>query len=457
MKFTESGKGWADMRTLLKGGTVVSGNGTREADLVTDGEKIVAVERRYRGKFDRAVNVRDCLLFPGFIDAQTRFDADIGGATTADNFYTGSKAALCGGVTTVLDAARPKAGETLRAALERQRAKADAQTFCDYALHMALPVWNGDIQAELPGIFAQGVSSFLLSTDAPGDRQLYEMLRTLRAYGGTCAIECGNQAVSDALAAEAGDVSPASYPLTNPPALEAEGAARALRIARVAGAPVVIRRVSASETLSEVERARRRGQAAYAETCPQYLLLDESAYRTDAAPLYVCKPPLRERPNQGALWRGLRRGLVQLVSSGHCAFTEVQKRAGTRVPPGLPGVQELAELLYSYGAAERRLSVPDVCRILCESPAKIYGLWPRKGRLAPGADADIVVYDPGDSHVISARNRASAAGYTPYEGFPTAGGVRQVWLRGTLTVDGGRFLPVTPKGLYLRRGRMGRS
>ena len=444
------------MRTLFKGGTVVSGHGTREADLVTDGEKIVAVERRYRGKFDRAVNVRDCLLFPGFLDAQTRFDADIGGATTADNFYTGSKAALRGGVTTVLDVAYPQAGETLRAALKRQRGKADAQTFCDYALHMALPVWNGDMQAELPEIFAQGVSSFLLSTDAPGDRQLYEVLRTLRAYGGTCAIECGNQAVSDALTAEqieAGNVSPAAYPLAYPVALEAEGAARALRIARVARAPVVIRRVSASETLSEVERARRRGQAVYAETCPQYLLLDESAYRTDAAPLYVCKPPLRARWNQEALWRGLRRGLIQFVCSEHCAFTEVQKRAGTRVPPGLPGVQELAELLYSYGAAEHRVSVPDVCRILCENPAKLYGLWPRKGRLAPGADADIVVYDPGDSHVISARDRVSAAGYAPYEGFPTAGGVRQVWLRGTLAVDGGRFLPVTPKGLYLRRGR----
>ena len=456
------------MRILFKGGTIVSGSGTREADLVTDGEKIAAVESRYRGKFDRAVNVRDCLLFPGFIDAQTRFDCDTGGATSADDFYTGGKAALCGGVTTVLDVARPRDGETLRAALERQRNKADAQIFCDYALHMALPVWNDEIQAELPEIFRQGVSSFLFSADAPGDRELYQALRTLRAYGGTCAIECGNQAVSDALSAErvaAGDVAPAAYPLTNPPALEAEGAARALQIARVARAPIVIRRVSCAETLSEVERARRRGQAVCAETSPCYLTLDESAYRTDAAALYVCTPPLRARFNQAALWRGLRRGVIQLVSSEHRAFTTVQKQAGrdnfTRIPSGLPGVQELAELLYSYGAAERRLSVPDVCRILCENPARLYGLWPRKGRLVPGADADIVVYDPGDSHVISARERVSAAGYTPYEGFPTVGGVRQVWLRGTLTADGGRFLPVTPKGLYLRRGkcslRTGRS
>ena len=187
------------MRILFKGGTVVSGSGTREADLVTDGEKIAALEKRYRGKFDRAVNVTGCLLFPGFIDAHTRFDADVDGAATADDFYTGSKAALRGGVTTILDTAYPRTGEALREALRRQREKADAQTFCDYGFHMALPVWNDDIKAELPEMFQQGVSSFLL--DAPGDREFYEALRALRTYGGICETECENRAMSDALTA----------------------------------------------------------------------------------------------------------------------------------------------------------------------------------------------------------------------------------------------------------------
>ena len=434
------------MRVLFKGGTVVSGNGTREADLVTDGEKIAAIEKRYKGAFDLAVNVRGCLLFPGFIDAHTRFDADIDGATTADDFYTGSKAALCGGVTTVLDTASPQAGETLQSALRRQRVKSEGQTFCDYGFHMALPDWNDAIKSELPEIFGQGVSSF--SLDFSNDGKFYEALRTLRDYGGVCETVCVNRAVSDALAAER------AYPLTQPMEMEAESAARALRIARTADAPILIRGVSSAETLLEVTRAYRRGQAAFAETSPQYLTLDESAYRTDAAALYVCTPPLRAKGHQKPLWFALRKGFIQLVSSGHCAFTTTQKRVGRAAPSGLPGVQELAELLYSYGVAEHRLTVQALCVILCENPAKLYGLWPRKGRLAPGADADIVVYDPGDSHVITERNRISAAGYTPYEGFATIGGVRQVWLRGALTVDRGRVLPVTPKGSYLRRGRL---
>jgi dihydropyrimidinase len=448
------------MRTLFTGGAIVSGNGIKEADFITDGEKISVVGNCRREKFDKAVNVSGCLLFPGFVDAHTRFDADMGAATTADDFYTGSKAALRGGVTTILDVACPKSGETLRDALARQRGKADAQTFCDYGFHMALPAWNDGVRAQAPELFREGVSSFLLSTDAPGDRAFYEALRTLSAYGGICAAECGNRAVSDALAAErlaAGDASPAAYPLASPVTLEAEGAARALRIAQTARAPIAIRRISSAEALEEVKRARRRGQAAYAETCARYLTLDEGAYGADAAALYICTPPLRERSNQSALWLGLRRKDIQIVASGHCAFTTAQKEAGrdnfTRIPSGLPGVEECAELLYSYGVAERRISVPDMCRAMCENPAKLYGLYPRKGRLAPGADADIVVYDPGDSHVITARDSVSAAGYTPYEGFATVGGIRQVWLRGALVVDRGRFLPVTPKGAYLYRGK----
>ncbi|MBR3569660.1 MAG: dihydropyrimidinase [Oscillibacter sp.] len=448
------------MRTLFRGGAVVSGSGIKEADVIADGEKITEVGRRCRGAFDRAVNASGCLLFPGFIDAYTHFDSDEGGTATADDFYTGSKAALRGGATTILGVAHAKAGETLRGAFARRRAGADAQIFCDYGLHMALSEWNDGTHAQARELFREGASSFLLRADALGDRQFYEALRVLSAYGGTCAAECGNQAVSDALAAErlaAGDVSPAAYPATRPAALEAEGVSRALRIAQTARAPLVIRRVSSAEALSEVKRARRRGQAAFAETCARYLTLDEGAYRTGDAALYVCAPPLRPRSDQSALWLGLRLKEIQFVSSDHRAFTKAQKEAAhddfTRIPSGLPGAGECAELLYSYGVAERRISAADMCRALCENPAKLYGLWPRKGRIAPGADADIVIYDPGDSHVITARDSVSPAGHTPYEGFATVGGIRQVWLRGTPIVDRGEFLPVTPKGAYLYRGK----
>lgn len=442
------------MRILFRGGTVVSGNGTRKADLVTDGEKVRFVGSRYRGTFDRAVSVNGCLLFPGFVDAHTGFDSEQGGATSADNFYTGSKAALRGGTTTVLNDAVPDPDESPRGTLSRWHDKADGQTFCDYGFHMGLYAWNQSVRAEAAALFRDGISSFLLSTGSPGDREFFEALRDLYARGGLCAAECGSRDVAEALGAE-GNLSPAAWPV----ALEAEGVARALRLAQMARVPVIIRSLSSGEALSEVLRARRRGQSVYAETCPHYLTLDESLYFQDdtAAALYVCEPPLRERVHQQALWRALRKGDIQLVSSGHRAFTPVQKRSGhndfIRIPSGLPGAEERGELLYSRGVAEHRFGLTELCRVLCENPAKLYGLWPRKGGLFPGADADIVVYDPGDSHLILSRDRASAAGYTPYEGFRTAGGIRQVWLRGTLSVDRGRVLPVTPHGLYLRRGK----
>ena len=431
------------MRLLFRGGTVVSGRRAREADLVTDGEKIYAVEGMYRGKFDRAVNVTGCLLFPGFVDAQTGFDTEERGAVSADDFYTGSRAALRGGTTTVLNDAAPNPGEAPRDTLSRWHAKADGQTFCDYGFHVGLTAW-GDAAGEL---FAGGVSSFLLSTGETADRDFYEALRGLYARGGICAVTCGNPGVSAALAAEA------EYPDTHPAALEAEGVARALRLAQTARVPVVLRALSGAEALSEVARARRRGQTVYAETCPHYLTLDESLYEQDAAALYACAPPLRDADSRRVLWQALRRGEIQVVASGHRAFTAVQKQSGRDIPLGLPGAEERGALVYSCGVAEHRLSVPGLCRVLCENPAKLYGLWPRKGSLSPGSDADIVVYDPGDSHLIRARDAASAAGYTPYELFPTVGGIRQVWLRGTLVVDRGRILPVTPKGLYLRRGK----
>lgn len=201
-------------------------------------------------------------------------------------------------------------------------------------------------------------------------------------------------------------------------------------------------------------------QAVYVETCPQYLLLDDSVYYNpdySQAARYVCAPPIRSKENQEALWRGLRRGEIQTVSTDHCSFTLEQKEMGredfTKIPGGLPGVETRGELIYSYGIAAKKLSLSQMCRVLCENPAKLYGLYPRKGILAPGSDGDIVVYDPGDSHVIRGEDCISKAGYTPYEGFVTAGGIRSVWLRGRKVVEHGTVLEDAPTGMYLSRGK----
>jgi dihydropyrimidinase len=455
------------MRTLFKGGSVVSASGAKRLDLVIESEKVTEVGRNLKGDFDQEVDVTGCLLFPGFIDAHTHFDLDVCNTTTADDFYTGSKAALRGGTTTVIDFACPNKGESLHYGLDLWHKKADGRTFCDYGFHMTIDDWNESIRAELPDMFAQGVSSFKMYLTYPammvGDRDMYWALKELKALGGICGVHCENAGVIDGMIAErkaAGELSPASHPLTRPPYLEAEAVSRLLRIAQAADCPVVIVHLTNQEALTEVNHARKRGQKVYVETCPQYLLLDDSVYFNEdysLAARYVCAPPIREKGQQNALWKALRRGDIQTISTDHCSFTLEQKDAGredfTKIPGGLPGVETRGELIYSYGVAKRRVSLGRMYSALCENPARLYGLFPRKGTLRPGSDADIVVYDPGASHMICAEDCVANVDYNPYEGFVTAGGIRQVWLRGNLSVEDGKVLDETPQGKYMARGK----
>ena len=455
------------MRTLFKGGTVVSGTGTKRADLLIENEKIVESGRNLKADADKVVDVTGCFLFPGFIDAHTHFDLDVCNTTTADDFYTGSRAALRGGTTTVIDFACPNKGESLHYGLDLWHKKADGRTFCDYGFHMTIDDWNESIRAELPDMFAKGVSSFKMYMTYPammvGDRDMYWALKELKSLGGLCGVHCENAGVIDGMIAErknAGEFSPACHPLTRPPYLEAEAVARLLRIAQAADAPVVIVHLTNQEALKEVQHARDRGQKVYVETCPQYLLLDDSVYFNEdysQAARYVCAPPIRGKSQQALLWKALRRGEIQTISTDHCSFTLEQKEMGrgdfTKIPGGLPGVETRGELIYSYGVAAKRITAQRMCLALSENPARMYGLFPRKGHLRPGADADIVVYDPGASHVIRADDCVANVDYNPYEGFVTAGGIRQVWLRGNLAVENGKVLDETPQGRYMARGK----
>ena len=289
-----------------------------------------------------------------------------------------------------------------------------------------------------------------------------ELAKKLREKGGICGVHCENSGVIDALIAEkkaAGEMGVGSHPRTRPDFLEAEAVSRLLRIAQAVDIPVVIVHLTNAAALREVEAARKRGQRVYVETCPQYLLLDDSVYDDPdytRAARYVCAPPIRKTEDQRVLWAALRKGEIQTVSTDHCSFTLEQKDAGrgdfTRIPGGLPGVETRGELLYTYGVTTRKISLATMCRVLSENPAKLYGMFPRKGVLQAGADADIVVYDPQADHLLRAEDMTSLAGYTPYEGFPIRGGIRQVWLRGRLAVEDG-FVLAGPDGKYISRGK----
>ena len=451
------------MKRLFRGGTVVDGSGTYRADVLTEGEKILAVAPDITAEADQVVDCRGLLLLPGFIDAHTHFDLDVCNTTTADDFASGSRAALRGGTTTVIDFACPNKGESLRYGLELWRKKA-ADCACDYGFHMTIDDWNESIAAELEDMFAEGITSFKMYMTYPammiGDEAMYHALTALRKLGGLCGVHCENSGVIDGLVAEkqaAGENTVGCHPETRPDYLEAEAVSRLLRIAQAADSPVIIVHTTNAAALEEVAHARERGQQVFVETCPQYLTLDKSAYYQEdwlESAKFVCSPPLRTEADQEALWQGLAEGTVQTVSTDHCSFTTRQKEAGrhsfTAIPGGMPGVETRGEVVYTAGVAAGRIDLPTFVRALSENPARLYGLYPRKGVLAPGSDADIVLYDPSAHHTITAEGTASRCDYSPYEGFRTVGSIRQVYLRNVLAVDRGVVQETC--GVYLKRG-----
>lgn len=454
------------MKYLFKNGTVVSGRGTRRADVLVENEKILQVGRNLSDPLARAIDVTGKLLMPGFIDAHTHFDLDVCNTTTADDFDSGTKSAIRGGTTTIVDFACPNKGESLHRGLDLWHRKADGKCWCDYGFHMTIDDWNAEIEKEIDDMYAAGISSFKMYMTYPammiGDEAMYKALKKLKEKGGICGVHCENSGVINALIEEkkaAGEMGVSSHPETRPDFLEAEAVSRLLRIAQAVDIPVVIVHLTNAATLAEVTAARRRGQKVYVETCPQYLVLDDSVYYNEdfsRAARYVCAPPLRKPEDCRALWAGLRKGDIQTISTDHCAFTLAQKDAGrgdfTKIPGGLPGVEARGELVYSFGVTTRKISLATMCKVLSENPAKLYGMFPRKGVIAPGADADIVVYDPQADHILRAEDMVSRAGYTPYEGFVTHGSVSQVWLRGKLMVENGHVIG-EQEGQYIVRGK----
>lgn len=454
------------MKTLLKNGTIVTGNGSMVADLLICGETIEKIGVNLQAEDAKTVDCTGKLLFPGFIDAHTHFDLDVCNTTTADDFYTGGKAALRGGTTMVIDFACPNKGESLQYGLDLWHKKADGRTACDYSFHMTIDDWNESIIREIPKMFEQGISSFKMYLTYPammiGDKNIFLALQEMKKCGGIVGVHCENADVIDALIAEYkhdGKLAPSSHPETRPSVLEAEAIDRLLKMAEVADVPVVVVHLSSADGLAEIEQARERGQKVYVETCPHYLLLDDSKYYQPEfieSAKYICAPPLRKVHDQEALWDALANGEIQTISTDHCSFTTQQKYAGrddfTKIPGGLPGVQTRGELIYSYGVATGRITKEQMALFLSENPAKLYGAYPRKGILAEGSDADIVVLDPNAKGVVSAAEQEYNMDYNPFEGFALQGQIEQVYLRGTLSVDHGKVLK-DKGGAFIARGK----
>lgn len=452
------------MRYLLKNGTVVSAGGQKKADILTEGEKILKVGGNLPEEGAEVIDVSGKLLFPGFIDGHTHFDLEVAGTVTADDFETGTRAALVGGTTMVVDyASQDKGGHSLMEGLEKWHKKADGLCSCDYSFHMSIVEWNEDVEKEIPLMIEKGITSFKLYMTYPAmivdDEDLYKIIECLNRHGCFAGIHCENAGVIDALIEEAraaGRLGPENHPLVRPDTLEAEAVHRILVIAGLAKAPVMIVHLTNRKALLEVERARENGQVVYAETCPQYLLLEDSVYSKPdfGGAVYVCAPPIRKKEDQDALWAALAEGKLQTVATDQCSFTLAQKALGkedfTKIPGGLPGVQTRGSLLYTYGVRTGRITVEKMCELLCENPARLYGLFPQKGVLLEGSDADIVVFDPEKESVISAGSHAYNTDNNPFEGFALHGDVEKVFLRGELAAENGIILK-EKLGKYIAR------
>ena len=454
------------MKYLLKNGTLVSGEGTEQKDILIEGEKIVKIAPHIEDGDAEEINVEGKLLFPGFIDGHTHFDLEVAGTVTADDFETGTKAAISGGTTLVIDfASQDKGGHTLKEGLEKWHKKADGKCSCDYSFHMSIVEWNEETEKEIQDMIEEGITSFKLYMTYPAmmveDRDLYKILKKLNECGCFAGVHCENAGVIDALIEEVkkeGRLGPENHPLVRPDTMEAEAVHRLLVIAKEAGAPVMVVHLTNKKAYEEIVKARENGQTVFAETCPQYLLLDDSAYSKPdfGGAVYVCAPPLRKKEDQDCLWKALANGQIQTVATDQCSFTLEQKAMGkedfTKIPGGLPGVQTRGTLLYTYGVREGKITVEQMCRLLSENPAKLYGVYPKKGALLEGSDGDIVVFDPEKESVISAKTHAYNTDNNPFEGFALHGDIDKVFLRGNLVVEGGKVVKERT-GEYVKRGK----
>ncbi len=457
--------------TLIKNGTIVNADSTVKADLLIEGSTIKEIRAGIpASSADTVVDARGLLLLPGGIDAHTHLDMPFGGSQSADDFLTGTRAAAIGGTTTIVDFAIQARGTKMRDALDTWWKKAEGKACIDYGLHMIVTDLGDAGLEDMDDLVREGVASFKLFMAYPNvlmvdDATIFKALQQTAKNGALICMHAENGSVIDVIVQQAlaeGKTAPIYHALTRPTKAEAEAVHRAIAMAEMAGVPVYIVHLSSEDALNQVREARDRGLPAFAETCPQYLLLsiEDVADKGWEGAKYVFTPPLRERKNQPKLWEGLRRDNLQVVSTDHCPFCfEDQKALGkddfTKIPNGGPGIENRLQLLHHHGVGKGNFSINRFVELVSTAPARIFGMYPKKGVLAVGSDADLVLWDPHEELTISAATHHMRVDYSMFEGFQVRGNARDVYSRGELIVSAGKFIGKPGRGNYLRREARG--
>ncbi len=459
------------MRTLISGGTVATPTRVEAADVLVEDERIVALAQPGSepvttfAEGAQRIDATGRLVVPGAVDVHTHMEMPFGGTSSADTFETGTRAAAWGGTTTIVDFAIQRKGEPLRAGLDAWHAKAEGNCAIDYGFHMIVSDVNEQSCKEMDVLVGEGITSFKLFMAYPGvfystDGDILRAMQQARASGATVMMHAENGIAIDVLVSQAlarGETAPRFHGSTRPDLLETEATRRAIALAKVAGCPVYIVHLSTTGALEAVAEARSVGQNAFAETCPQYLFLssDDLAREGFEGAKYVCSPPLRGAEHHANLWRGLRTDDLSVVSTDHCPFCfKEQKELGlgdfSKIPNGIPGVEHRVDLTYQ-GVVAGEISLSRWVEVNAATPARMFGLYPRKGALAPGSDADIVLYDPAATHTISAATHHMSVDYSAYEGKAIKGGVDTVLSRGRVIIDRGQYVGEKGHGTFLPR------
>jgi dihydropyrimidinase len=452
---------------VIQNGTVVTAADTFQADVGVQDGKIATIGTALTGT--EIVNAKGLLVLPGFIDPHVHLEMPTPVATSSDDWFTGTRAAALGGTTTVVDFVEPEPGESLSKALEVRRSQAQKKAVIDFTFHMTLDRVDDDTLAEIPAVIDAGITSFKCYTTYSmrlNDAQLLSALKTVGQVGGLTIVHAENDAIINRLRADliaAGRTEPRYHPISRPAVSEGEAIERVIALAQVADARVLIVHVSTQLGAEAIERAQQRGQTIYGETCPQYLILTDELYASPGfeGAKYICSPPLRKVNDQTALWDVLSNGAFRVVGTDHCPFFyHGIKNLGrplddpppfTQIPGGMPGIESRPALLYTFGVRTGRLTPNQWIDTCATGPAQTYNLYPRKGALVPGADADIVLFDPEKRVTLTSNVLHENVDYTPYDGLELTGYPVKTYARGQLIAEEGDFVGEDHHGQFIVR------
>ena len=454
------------MKTLIKHGRIVTAVDDYRADIFIDGETVATIGKTLDMEADVVIDASGKLVFPGGIDPHTHMELPFGGTSSSDDFFTGTRAAAFGGTTTIIDFAVQTKGESMTAGVDTWHKKAEGKTAIDYGFHLITTEFEDGDEKEMYRLMDEGITSFKLFMAYPGvfladDATIFRAMSAAGNRGGLICMHAENGIVINEIIKrfiKDGRTAPKYHALTRPTIAEAEGVHRAIAIAEMAESPVYIVHLSCTDALNKVREARDRGIMAFAETCPQYLFhsIEDYGDGWDGAK-YVMTPPLREKHNQDELWKGLKMDDLQVISTDHCPFCmKEQKELGindfTKIPNGAPGVENRMSLIYNGGVVENRISLNRFVELTSTAAAKMFGLFPKKGTIAVGSDADIVIFDPQKEHTFGVKNEHMNVDYSSYEGWKVKGKVETVLSRGRVIIENGEHTGKQGDGQFLKRG-----